>query len=111
MLVITCIAIGAPYIIVMQYVLTNSICWLLLSSLLLLLFATGYVVDVMIQLANAVQYLHYHDIVHGVVHPCNMVLSSLNGTRVVLTDFSQARQKDSTRPVSSIYTEFLGMFV
>ena len=64
----------------------------------------------MIQLCNAVEYLHHRDIIHGVVHPCNMMMSSLNGQRVILTDFSQARISGAdTDPISSIYTEFLGM--
>lgn len=70
----------------------------------------GFVTEVMIQLCNAVEYLHHRDIIHGSVHPCNMMMSSLNGSKVVLADFSQARKVgDNNEPISSIYTEFLGM--
>lgn len=68
----------------------------------------GFVTNAMIQLCNAVEYLHHHDITHGVVHPCNMIMTSLNGQRVVLTDFSQARRAGVNDTVSSIFTEFLG---
>lgn len=37
-----------------------------------------------------------------------MIMSSMNGKRVILTDFSQARQKGNNDPISSVYTEFLG---
>jgi len=38
-------------------------------------------------------------------------MSSLYGHRVVLTNFSQARSDETQDPISSIYTEFLGMHV
>ncbi|XP_067932272.1 obscurin-like isoform X2 [Watersipora subatra] len=67
-----------------------------------------YVVDAMTQIATAVEYLHYRGIIHGVVHPCNIVMSSLHGSRVVLANLSQAKnQDDASSPISSIYSEFL----
>lgn len=70
----------------------------------------GFVADAMIQLTNAVEYLHYRDVTHGAVHPCNVITSSLHGPRVILADFSQARRSGDSDPVTSIYTEFLGNY-
>lgn len=66
------------------------------------------VTDSLIQLCNAVEYLHYHDIIHGAVHPYNMIMSSLHSPRVVLSDYSQARKAGVTDPIVSCFKEFCG---
>ena len=72
---------------------------------------SGFVTETVAQLCNAVEYLHHKDIIHGVVHPYNIVMSSMNGNRCVLTNFSQARKSDEAAiPAASVFTEFLGKF-